>query len=143
MIVDTTRRPSGGLSEKTTMATQKSVAPTKAKAQVAPTKAKAPVAATVALNDEDKQNLLEEMKDKKVRRKAKPAAKAAPGPFALNAKITVLPDGKENPRRQGSGPFARYEDILKSKTVGDFLKRQPQWRATLKRAVDEGLIAIG
>jgi hypothetical protein len=71
--------------------------------------------------------------------KAKPAAKAGD-----NAKIIILEKGKKNPRkrRRGGGPWQRYEDVLQSETVADFLKKQPKWRATLNRAVKEGLIRI-
>jgi hypothetical protein len=79
--------------------------------------------------------------------KAKPAAKAAAKPAvraADSAKIVVLEKGKKNPRNEGGGPYLRYQDVLKcnGKTVADFLKLQPKWRATLARAVKEGLIKL-
>ena len=58
------------------------------------------------------------------------------------AKIMVLPKGKENPRREGSGPFKRYAVLIKSKTVGEFLKELPEWRSTINRAVKEERIEI-
>lgn len=58
------------------------------------------------------------------------------------AKIVVLPKGKENPRRQGSPPYQRYAVLLKSKTVGEFLKELPEWRATIARAVKEQRIEV-
>jgi hypothetical protein len=60
----------------------------------------------------------------------------------LKARIVVLPKGKENPRNKGTGPFERYAVILKSKTVGDFLAKLPDWYATLLRAQKEGYIKI-
>ena len=57
--------------------------------------------------------------------------------FADTARIVVLPAGKENPRRKGSGPYQRYAVLLKSRTVGEFLKKLPQWRSTIYRAMRE------
>jgi hypothetical protein len=47
--------------------------------------------------------------------------------FNADAKIVVLPAGKENSRREGTERWKRYETILKSKTVGDFLAKFPRW----------------
>jgi hypothetical protein len=62
--------------------------------------------------------------------------------FADNARITVLPGGKTNPRREGSAPYKRYAVLLKSRTVGAFLKSQPKWYATISRAVKENRIKV-
>jgi hypothetical protein len=72
------------------------------------------------------------------RRKLKPTrARRIPPQFQDNAKITVLEAGKENPRRKGSGPYQRYEVLLKSRTVGAFLQKYPKWRSTIYRALRE------
>lgn len=78
---------------------------------------------------------------------AKPAAKKNHGrvgmpKFAATARIVVLAKGKKNPRRPGTGPFKRYEMLVKSKTVADFLKAMPEWRATINRNFNEGYIAV-
>jgi hypothetical protein len=62
--------------------------------------------------------------------------------YPESAKIHVLPKGKENPRREGLGPYRRYAVLLKSKTVGDFLKELPDWRSTINRAVKEERIKV-
>jgi hypothetical protein len=54
----------------------------------------------------------------------------------------VLPAGKVNPRREGTARWKRYEDILKSKTVGDFLAKHPRWNSTLTRCVMAKLIEL-
>jgi hypothetical protein len=59
-----------------------------------------------------------------------------------NVKIVVLAKGKVNPRTENTGPWVRYNAVLKSKTVGDFLKKMPKWRTTLYRAKREGLIKL-
>jgi hypothetical protein len=41
--------------------------------------------------------------------------------FNAEAKIVVLPAGKENPCREGSARWKRYRDLQNSKTVGEFL----------------------
>jgi hypothetical protein len=64
-------------------------------------------------------------------------ARRVPPRFADTARITVLPAGKENPRRKGGGPYQRYEVLLKSRTVGEFLKKHPKWRSTIYRALTE------
>ena len=62
--------------------------------------------------------------------------------FNPPARIVVLPAGKENPRREGTARWKRYEDILKSKTVGDFLAKHPRWNSTLTRCVIAKLIEL-
>jgi hypothetical protein len=62
--------------------------------------------------------------------------------YSESAKITVLPKGKDNPRREGLGPYKRYAVLLKSKTVGEFLKELPEWRSTINRAVKEERIEV-
>lgn len=85
----------------------------------------------------------------RARIKAKPVAKAkatngkAPAPkYADDQRITVLAQGKENPRTPGKAPFKRYETLLKSPTVGAFLKVHPKWASTIARAVREGLVRV-
>jgi hypothetical protein len=63
--------------------------------------------------------------------------------FDADKRIVVLPAGKANPRRKGSGAFNRYNVLLKSRTVGAFLKSQPKWHSTIVRAVSEKLIRVG
>lgn len=72
----------------------------------------------------------------------KPVARLAGAPFGADAKIVVLPAGKTNPRKPGSARYKRYEDVLKSKTVGDFLARHPRRNSTLTRLVIAKLIEI-
>jgi len=62
--------------------------------------------------------------------------------YSESAKITILPKGKDNPRREGLGPYKRYAVLLKSKTVGEFLKELPEWRSTINRAVKEERIEV-
>jgi hypothetical protein len=62
--------------------------------------------------------------------------------FNADAKIVVLPAGKENPRRKGTARYRRYEDLLRSKTVGDFLAKHPKWHATITRCVIAKLIEV-
>jgi hypothetical protein len=62
--------------------------------------------------------------------------------YSDNARIVVLADGKDNPRREGTAPFKRYAVLLKSRTVGAFLKSQPKWYATITRAVKEKRIKV-
>ena len=69
----------------------------------------------------------------------RPAGVAA---LAATARIVVLPAGKENPRNKGTGPHARYASLLKAGTVGAFLKLQPGWTSTLRRAEKQGFIRI-
>lgn len=57
-------------------------------------------------------------------------------------RIVILPAGKTNPRRKGTGPFNRYNVLLRSRTVGAFLKSQPKWHSTIVRAVKEKLIRV-
>jgi hypothetical protein len=57
-------------------------------------------------------------------------------------RIVVLLAGRVNPRRTGSGRWQRYEDILRSKTVGTFLAKHPDWESTINRYVADGLIAL-
>jgi hypothetical protein len=73
---------------------------------------------------------------------AKKTGKVGTAKFADTAKITVLEKGKTNPRRPKTGPYNRYEALKKSRTVADFLKVQPKWRATINRAVKEGFIKV-
>jgi len=63
--------------------------------------------------------------------------------FDDNATIHILPAGKENPRRKGSPPYQRYEVLLKSRKVSDFLRKLPQWRSTIYRAIRENRVKIG
>jgi hypothetical protein len=63
--------------------------------------------------------------------------------FNETAKIVVLAKGKTNPRRKNTGPFRRYEVLLKSRTVAAFLKQMPKWRSTINRAEKEGFIRVG
>jgi hypothetical protein len=88
----------------------------------------------------------------RARTKAKVQAKAkakatngkAPAPkYADDQRITVLAQGKENPRSPGKAPFKRYATLLKSPTVGAFLKVHPKWISTIARAVREGLVRVG
>jgi hypothetical protein len=60
--------------------------------------------------------------------------------YDVSQKIQVLVD--TNPRREGLPPYERFEALRKSKTVGDFLKKYPEWRATIARAVKENLIKV-
>jgi hypothetical protein len=62
--------------------------------------------------------------------------------FNADAKIVVLPAGKENPRREGTARWKRYEDLRKSGTVGEFLKKHPRWNSTITRCVIEKLIEL-
>ena len=62
--------------------------------------------------------------------------------YNADAKIVVLPAGKENPRREGSARWKPYEDLRKSGTVGEFLKKHPRWNSTITRCVIEKLIEI-
>jgi hypothetical protein len=89
----------------------------------------------------------------RARTKAKVQAKPAPKAKVTNGKaparkyeddqrITVLAQGKENPRSPGKPPFKRYETLLKSPTVGAFLKVHPKWASTIARAVREGLVRV-
>jgi hypothetical protein len=57
-------------------------------------------------------------------------------------RIVVLPAGRMNPRHTGSGRWQRYEDILRSKTVGAFLAKHPDWESTINRYIADGLIAL-
>jgi hypothetical protein len=80
-------------------------------------------------------------------RKAAPKVKATNGKapalkYADDQRITVLAQGKENPRTPGKAPFKRYATLLKSPTVGAFLKVHPNWTSTIARAVREGLIRV-
>src|SRR5262245_56515812 len=63
-------------------------------------------------------------------------------PINGNARIVVLPAGKENPRREGSARWRRYRDLINSKTVGDFLAKHPKWHATVTRCVAAKLIEL-
>jgi hypothetical protein len=60
----------------------------------------------------------------------------------VGQRIVVLPAGKANPRRAGSAPYKRYAVLLKSRTVGAFLKSQPKWRGTIVRALKEQRIRV-
>jgi hypothetical protein len=62
--------------------------------------------------------------------------------FNSDARIVVLPAGKENPRREGTARWQRYEDLLKSKTVGDFLAKHPRRNSTITRCVIARLIEL-
>jgi len=62
--------------------------------------------------------------------------------YSNKAKISILPKGKENPRREGKGPFKRYAVLMRCKTVGEFLKELPEWRSTITRAVKEERIVV-
>lgn len=62
--------------------------------------------------------------------------------YADSARITVLPAGKDNPRRKGTAPYNRYAVLLRSRTVGAFLKAQPKWYATIVRAVKEQRVKV-
>jgi hypothetical protein len=57
-------------------------------------------------------------------------------------RIVVLPAGRLNPRQSGTRRWQRYEDILRSKTVGAFLAKHPEWEMTINRYVAAGLIAL-
>jgi hypothetical protein len=57
-------------------------------------------------------------------------------------RIIVLRRDKVNPRRTGSGRWQRYQDILRSQTVGAFLAKHPAWERTITRYVADGLIAL-
>jgi hypothetical protein len=57
-------------------------------------------------------------------------------------RIVVLLAGKSNLRRMGSGRWHRYQDILRSKTVGAFLAKHPRWESTLNHYVARGWIEI-
>jgi hypothetical protein len=63
--------------------------------------------------------------------------------FSDDAAIHILPKGRENPRRKDSGPYKRYEVLLKSRRVSDFLRKQPKWRSTIYRAIRDDLIKVG
>jgi len=63
--------------------------------------------------------------------------------FKAEQKITVLPAAKkEGLRRKGTAPFRRFEDLKRSRTVGQFLKRHPKWMTTIARAVREELVRV-
>lgn len=81
---------------------------------------------------------------KSVKRVAKQATKNTPKVAKLDPaqRIVVLPAGKANPRRAGSAPHKRYSVLLKSRTVGAFLKSQPKWRGTIVRAIKEQRIRV-
>src|SRR5262245_43017193 len=49
--------------------------------------------------------------------------------FNPDARIIVLPAGKENPRREGTARWVRYRDLVASNTVGEFLQKHPRWHA--------------
>jgi hypothetical protein len=61
---------------------------------------------------------------------------------ANNAKIIVLPAGKENPRRKGTERWKRFNDLQKCKTVAAFLVKHPGWQSTIARCVEDKLIAV-
>jgi hypothetical protein len=73
--------------------------------------------------------------------KAKPA-KAKATKFAPDAKIVVLPEGKENPRRKGTERWKRFDTLQKCKTVAAFLAKHPGWQSTIASCVEEKLIAV-
>lgn len=58
-------------------------------------------------------------------------------------RITVLPAGKENPRREGTGPHKRYALILAcaGKTVEHFVEKKGRI-ATLNRAIKEKRVRV-
>jgi len=62
--------------------------------------------------------------------------------YENGAKITILTAGRENPRRKGTAPYKRYDVLLRSRTVGAFLKKLPKWRSTITRAVREKLVVV-
>jgi hypothetical protein len=62
--------------------------------------------------------------------------------LAASPRIVVLPNGQNNPRRPGTPPHQRYESLLQSATIGEFLQRHPGWITTVQRAVREGYIKI-
>jgi hypothetical protein len=62
--------------------------------------------------------------------------------FNADAKIVVLPAGKENPRRESTARWKRYRDLQNSKTVGEFLAKHPRWNSTITRCVIEKLIEL-
>lgn len=74
--------------------------------------------------------------------KGKAAARQARALYDTAAKISVLPDGKENPCRKGTGRWKRYEALLASKNVGDFLSQHPHRQSTIRHYVATGLIAV-
>ena len=80
----------------------------------------------------------------KAKATTKPVAKGATAAAGVNpdARIVVLPAGKENPRKPGSARRTRYEDLRKSATVGDFLKKHPRRNSTIARAVIAKLIEL-
>jgi hypothetical protein len=77
-------------------------------------------------------------------KQAQTAARTKIGSFDPKAKIHVLAKGKENPRREGTGPWKRYQAILQSdgKTVETFAKNKGR-TDTLARAVKEKLVKVG
>jgi len=58
------------------------------------------------------------------------------------ARIIVLHAGRMNPRYPGSGRWHRYQDILRSNTVGAFLVKHPRWESTLNHYIAAGRIAL-
>lgn len=76
----------------------------------------------------------------------KPANKATANRaarFEHEARITVLPAGRKNPRKVGTGAHKRYEALLKARTVGAFLEKQPGRTATVRNALKQQLIKLG
>jgi hypothetical protein len=63
--------------------------------------------------------------------------------FEHETKITVLPVGRKNPRKTGTGAFKRYEGLLKARTVGAFLEKFPGRTATVRNALNQKLIKLG
>jgi hypothetical protein len=62
--------------------------------------------------------------------------------FNPDAKIVVTAKGKENPRREGTARWKRYEDLRKSATVAEFLAKHPRWNSTITRCVIAKLIEL-
>ena len=75
--------------------------------------------------------------------KAKAKAGGAGGAAKLADDKRIVVKTKENPRREGTGQYKRYETILKysGKTVAEYLKGKGD-RTALTRAHDEGHIGV-
>jgi hypothetical protein len=62
--------------------------------------------------------------------------------YSYDAKILFTKQGKVNRPRVGCGRWYRYQALMQSETVGQFLAQYPAWNATLTRHIDAGNIVV-
>ena len=62
--------------------------------------------------------------------------------YSYDAKILFTKRGKVYRPRVGSQRWYRYQGLLNSVTVGDFLAQFPAWNATVTRHIDAGNIVV-